>query len=352
MSSTLSGTATQALETRLSMSIQHLRQLGRRVLVEPSSDPALRQVQMEITRLLDHPRRKLVRKVGSEPFVHYEWCDAGGHWRALSGLRPALHRIFYPHLGDEEQLAWVKPGGHKRSYGGGGGSDESATEKRQRQAEAKPQPNEATMPRHQAPLPRARTNARYCMSYGTEHGALVHLQIQRFIESMTHGYRSPLEAREVIDPCTVALLETFKQERWAPIASEYTIYDEETRIGTQADVIVYDMAESCLRVIELTFGYESVDFTHALKDSDRFEPPLAMVRNSPAQRKLLQLTMTAEILRRHYGVRTIRRALVRVCPRSHVVWVYSNVAWWSDVKAIKEAYALLITSAAAASVKS
>jgi hypothetical protein len=255
--------------------------------------------------------------------VHYEYL-ANNRWRVLKGLRPSLKRVFYPFLSDEEQLAWTTP---KRK------ADDRSDLDAAFFSEARP-----TKRRAGAPAPRAKTNARYCMSYGTEHGSLVHLQIRRFIESMTHGYRSPLEAREPIDPCTVALLDMMQRERWAPIASELTIFDETARVGTQADLVVYDMARSCVRVVELTFGYEDVDFTHALDDSNRFETPLEMVRNSPAQRKMLQVAMTTEIVRRHYGLRNAQRALVRVCPRSHVVWVYTSVSWWNEPKHVRQAY--------------
>ena len=50
---------------------------------------------------------------------------------------------------------------------------------------------------------------------------------------------------------------------------------------------------------------------------------------------------TTEILRRNYGITTLERALVRVCPRAHTVWVYTNVGWWDEKKALDEAYRTL-----------
>ena len=362
----MSSSVSSALSKRLDLQVSSLKQLSKRVLcdneVAVEDAPLYAHVRRVVTKLLENPRLNNMRKVGSGSFVHYEVRSPlnPDRWLVYRGLRPSLKDRFYPHLSDAEQLPYArfratqgKPpraGGDSdadartnsdyegsdsgeqslgSSTSGCGSCDEMDVDGGHDHKRART--TSATAP------PRQKSNAKFCIGYGTEHGSLVHSQIQRIIDSYKHGYRSPVGV-ESIDPCVCFVIEVLNRKAWVPIATELMIYDETLHVATQADLIVFDMTEKCARVIELTFGYEDVEFEEPISKGDRFVTPLDMAPNSPAQRKLLQLWFTTEILRRNYGLNNTARTLLRVCPRSHLVWEYNDVAWWDEARALKNAY--------------
>lgn len=309
--------ASGALHKRLTVNVDKLSRATKQMLCETVVDskeaPEIRRIRKLVETLLQNPRKQLVRRAGSGRYVHFEVLetkpDGTQKWQTYSGLRPTLEARFYPGMGDEAQLPGIRAA-----------------------------PGVVELPRDKQPPERKNTNASMCIGYGTEHGALVHSQIQRVIDSMLYGYRSPMDANESIDPCTGTVLGIFNEEGWVPVATEYPLFDEVHRVATQADIIVFDTNAGKLRVIELTFGYENIDFINPISPDDTFARPLHMVPNSAAQRKLLQLWMTTEMLHRRYGLRDLERTLIQVRPRSHDVLLYSNVPWWQCTVALRDAY--------------
>lgn len=327
--SSVSAAVHKEFETRLALSVKSLETTTRAVLCEelvsPQEAAEIRKLRALIRRLLDSPRHVMLRRAGSGPFVRFEVLQ-GETWRVFSGLRPMMKRRFFPTLSDEEQFAYP--------------SKTTTTTAAARQRTLHVAPTRRVQLSGVKPPPRAETNAAFCSGYGAEHGALVHRQLQLIVDSLLHGYRSPIDSHEVIDPCVGAIIATIQKYEWLPFAAELGVFDAEHRVATQADLVVYDRLAKAIRVVELTFGYESVDFENALSPDDLFEAPLDFVPNSPAQRKLLQVYMTAEIIRRNYGIANVQRALVRVRPCDHKVDVYTekDVPWWSEAAALRRAY--------------
>lgn len=156
-----------------------------------------------------------------------------------------------------------------------------------------------------------------CKGHGTEHGTIVHTEIQRFFIcrlSHTSGYEAYMsQYRERPDRCSLNVLRYFRACQWQPLAAELPLFDSTLGIATAVDFVLMNLQtkQQCVAV-ELKTGYdgapntESCFFGHL--GTPFMRPPLDFVRDSPYQRACLQLLVSymmwvmGERAERGYGV--------------------------------------------------
>lgn len=94
-----------------------------------------------------------------------------------------------------------------------------------------------------------------CKTWGHKHGTRVHSQINKFVKKLTSGKK--ISVTKYTDPCTLRVLNLLASKRWVPVSAELPIYDEESRVATAIDILVFDINKKEIIMLELKTGYES-----------------------------------------------------------------------------------------------
>lgn len=178
--------------------------------------------------------------------------------------------------------------------------------------------------------------ARNCKGFGSKHGSTVHQEMEIYgefcrndkgIEWLTTNLKDP-------DPCTARLIATINSEGWIPIASEFMIFDEDWRIATSIDMVVYDPVEMDVIILEFKNGFENEEYGPHPNDP-KLPVPFDRLTNCPLMRHQFQLLGMIRILERKYGMHGIRSYILRACPKSNHTEKLGPCNWCSDANYIK-----------------
>ncbi len=137
---------------------------------------------------------------------------------------------------------------------------------------------------------------RSCELYGKDHGLLVHSQIELFIENNFILLNAP----NYIDKCTERILNVFEEMNWLPICSEFMIFDEDLKVATSIDVLVFDTKNQKLILIELKTGYECENYGPLPNDEYFHGKVMKCVKNCPYNRHAIQVLYMKLILEKKY----------------------------------------------------
>jgi hypothetical protein len=166
-----------------------------------------------------------------------------------------------------------------------------------------------------------------CKSCGTKHGTLVHEQVKKATDYI--NFTGSKETKDVywteltknMDPCTNKLLRSFTCNKMRPIVGELNIFDEDIGCATGADIILIDENRE-LVLGELKTGYENTSYGPL--DSDKSLPGcLKGIRACPMNLHFLQLLITALILEKKYRTTFEQMVIIRVEPKSGIVYYYN-----------------------------
>ena len=130
-----------------------------------------------------------------------------------------------------------------------------------------------------------------------------------------------------VDPCSARVLVAMLRKGWVPIKSEFSIFDEHTRIATSIDCIAWDVVRRTGVVIEIKTGHESQTNYEATTGKTKFLPPLERIPDSPLNRAAVQLGVTLIILLRRYNIHFEQAAVIRPRSRNKDVQVYNLPKW-------------------------
>jgi hypothetical protein len=257
----------------------------------------------KIQRLVGHERNDKMRIVtngctGQQKQVTFFVRESDRFERPYRGLTKKLPDVFYP----DTELDPVK-----RSAKG---------EKKRKRKDAKFANQKST-----------------CGSFGKEHGDRVHSEIEIFIKRPKDvPFESVLPDP---DPCTLRLIKYLVDKKWVPILSEFPIWNEDMKVATKVDLIVYEATTGRLILLELKTGYEWEEYGPK-KSDNKFFPPLTEVTNCPMNMHLLQAAVMDIMLRKKYGfiadeVRVLRAMPKAKCARSYKLPLWCTKKDYRDV---------------------
>ena len=155
-----------------------------------------------------------------------------------------------------------------------------------------------------------------CLAYGKEHGTLVHSQLEYFVKKKKENPNITIyDVIETVDECTLRIISLCEKKEWSFVDSEFMIYDEQSRVATAIDLLVYHKKTDKLILIELKSGYTSEVYGFHKNDS-KFIAPFDNITNCPKNRHMLQLMAMREILARKYKIKVDESYILRVMPDS------------------------------------
>lgn len=256
--------------------------------------------QRKIDRLLTHPRNQFIRKVNDRAF---EVTDPRTDRKILyKGLTKKCKAAFWPLTEEDPKLM-------------------SAEEIKRRQQ----------TPVGKVKKPKKR---RSCAQWGARHGTQVHGEIQLWTnlvrrDGLTRGTDAFCVSCRYPDPCTVELMRECARNDWLPIASEFMIWDEELRLATAIDLVVYEFCSHELVGIELKTGHEWLEYMPIPTDPP-LKSPLDRLSDCPLNRHQLQLVVPDMILKKKYGMYFDRFVVVRVCPAGKNTQTIPMCSWTKD----------------------
>ena len=218
--------------------------------------------------LLHHKRREWVKN--TEGAYYQE--DSKGKYRVLQGLLPRLKFTYWP------KSSYAKVKKMVKSVRGTG----IMKSKKRRKSRGRFQ--------------------------GLIKGKEVHRQLKDFIQQDKKGF-DKLHPRGLHDYTERVLRAVSGTMGWRPFIPELDIFDEDLGIGTSIDGVALD-PDGNLILQEYKTGYK--DYFHARDGC--MTRSLAKLANSMKNRASLQLTASALILMKHYGVKLehIRLFVIRV----------------------------------------
>ncbi len=145
---------------------------------------------------------------------------------------------------------------------------------------------------------------------GRSRGTIVHEQLDAWIKLGPKSFRLLHPNKH---PYVTKVLEAISARRWKPFSGEFPVYNKARGIGTELDTILSDR-EGNIVAVELKTGYRDGIFDnedgHAWK-VDFLEP---FVRCTPFGRAVVQLILSAELLRVRWSIprEKIRLCIIRV----------------------------------------
>lgn len=178
---------------------------------------------------------------------------------------------------------------------------------------------------------RKKAAARDCKGFGHKHGSTVHAEMETYGEFCRTGKSIDWLEKNIPDPdpCTTRFITLINSEGWIPVASEFMIYDEDWRIATSIDMIVYDTIKMDLIILEFKTGYENEEYGPHPND-DNLPVPFDRLSNCPLIRHQFQLLGMVRILERKYDVKGLRSYIIRACPKSKVTEKIGPCDWCRD----------------------
>jgi hypothetical protein len=162
---------------------------------------------------------------------------------------------------------------------------------------------------------------RTCLTYGKDHGIIVHREIEECVKKIISS--GEIEISNHIDPCTQRIISFLCMKLWIPVASEFYIWDKKNNIGTSVDLLIYDLkGNGKLSIIELKTGYENEEYD-SLEEDEYLISELNFLRNCPQNRHLIQLLFNMVILEKNYNIHNLEGYVVKVCSKRRGIEVFS-----------------------------
>lgn len=269
---------------------------------------------------INRTKEKLLRLQTSERVNHVQSVgnNSSGFWVILGtkkyrfhGLKPTIGKIFFPWVNEDPRF------GNKN--------------------------RQPVLTKH---VPHNQKSI--CPTHGVEHGENVHSQIEKYFKMVYQEKKKESEFLELdgLDPCTVKIIATLKLKKWVPVASEYPVYDEDLKLATKIDMIVYDSEASELLLIELKTGYEEEEYRELATDREytgiqmiggkRISVPLEEVKDCPENRHYMQALVSAIILQKRNSVKCDKVYVLRCLPKAQVVEVLEKPPKWTKKKKVKD----------------
>lgn len=161
-----------------------------------------------------------------------------------------------------------------------------------------------------------------CKTYGHLHGTKVHSQINKFVQRLKAG--KPLRISSYLDPCTIRIIRLLNHKRWIPFSSEFAIYDEDSKVATAIDILVFDIRKNEMIMLELKTGYETEEYGE-LEEDERMD--MINIKNSPRNRHSLQLLWMVLILKKKYDIKIDDALILRILPKQKVAMLLPLEKW-------------------------
>jgi hypothetical protein len=270
------------------------------------------------SKLLEHPRTKNVKTIyshgGKKTFQVYEEV-------LINGTIPKRMARFYPGIGDVAQQTFFPD------------TSDNPIEKAARNktlGDGKKVVNGKEIPKGRKPLNKihAKDVKHPCSKSGAQHGTLVHNQFERMTKIIngTANFNYYYNKKEILDQCTINLVNYFIKKSWLPIRSEFVIYDEDIEMCTAIDLILVSIKDWTLIAVELKTGYESEEYGIHPNDV-KFPPPLEKITNCPLNRHWLKHLIEDIVLDKKYRIRADAQLLVRMCPKYGIIEIYEPSNW-------------------------
>jgi len=169
-----------------------------------------------------------------------------------------------------------------------------------------------------------------CKHFGAKHGSTVHEEMEMFFKAVRTG---KIDHLRDLDPCTCRLIFLIHKYGWIPIASEFRIWEEDWRVATSIDMLVYCPKRCKLFIVEFKTGYESEEYKHHPNDK-RLPQPFHKLPNCPLVRHQFQLLGMVRILHRKYGVMVDDGYILRSCPKAKGSEKKALMDWCKDLNYI------------------
>jgi hypothetical protein len=143
------------------------------------------------------------------------------------------------------------------------------------------------------------------------HGNVVDQQVSAYVK--LGQYEFIRQRGSTVDPCTLAVIDLIRKQKWTPLLSQYVLYDEETRVKTHLDVLAQDEQQQ-LVLLELKATVHGNHDSYCTADSSC---PLQLVDgsslpNSYYSRNMIQLVMMLKMMHLRYGFLVRRGYVIRV----------------------------------------
>lgn len=267
----------------------------------------------KIEKLVCHERNKYVCKTMAGYHVAFQVTLPGKNGILYSGLTKRLKLCLYPNTEEDPMMKSISGApARKRKYY----------------------------------RPTGKT-ASVCGVSGAEHGKLVHGQIDFYFNQLKQKPGLSLEEcfpGGKYDKCTQNIMAMLSLKKWHIVGTEMPIADDNSRVATAIDILVYDSVKKNLVLLEVKTGYEGEEYgPHP--DDDRLCQPFQNIINCPKNRHFLQLMSMKEILFRQYKTVVDECYIVRVLPKTKCRVTLNKMTGWCFSKVNRDnLYQMLVES--------
>lgn len=201
--------------------------------------------------------------------------------------------------------------------------------------------------RYYAPRIRKKEKTSFCNMSGSDHGRLVHGQLDYYIKKLQTNRTLTIDQcfpNGTYDKCVLSILNLFHIKQWDVVATEHAIADDTCRVATAIDIVVFEKTTNKMILLELKTGYESEEYG-AHPDDPMFPSPFDKYANCPKNRHMLQVMGMKEILSRQYHIHVDESYILRILPNSNSRAVVVKLAPWAKEKKNRDnLYELLCAS--------
>lgn len=243
-------------------------------------------------KILQDPRRKLISFSGES----FKVGDAGAK-KSYTGLTKVLPKLFWP---------------------------ETVEDPRQR---SKEEVKRRKSTKHYTPSGSSQTKRR-CKGHGAKHGSTVHAEVCKFVRKLAGG-KGIRTVSDKYDPCTVRIINLLAENKYFPIASEHSIYDEISCVATAFDMIGIHIPTSQLVGFEVKTGGEGEVYGPHPTDGKMLYPANKII-NCPQNRHAMQLLGTLLIARDRHRYQIDDAKVIRTCPVQQNAQLLAMPDWTSD----------------------
>lgn len=319
--------------TRLEIVKQYVSNLQNRFdnlinssMIAMMSDPETRkQLQNNTKRqqaLLDHPRNSKIRFVQAslDKHSHFSVSFTGESSKKYKGITSVLNDVFF---NNDSEATHAQPKQKRNNEYIGSSNYDVPKEKVLRSIQKDPR------------------GACMCKSkgIGNTHGTIVHTELDRMVKCYTMDKYNKnmmnffgsvcdeVDAPHMPDFCVIRILDKLVTLGFVPIASEFPIFDEQSGIATQIDLICIDAKTFEICVFELKSGGTNPDDFISPTTKKMMRGALADCPDTPYNRAAIQLIISCIILQQRYDIFVDRGYVMHVCGPAKAANLYPLPTW-------------------------